>query len=98
MKQHQYLISTTAKQDCCPHCRRPILTALDEGQTARVDPTPLPDRQAEIAALLDGRRTYVHTANRHLVYRDASRITGNTIRGTIHAEHKCVGTKQTALF
>lgn len=93
-----YLISTTAAEAKCPHCRRLILTALDEGSIARVDATALLDRQAEITALLDGRRTYTHTTYNQLVYRDATRITGNSIRGPIHAEHRCVGTKQTTLF
>lgn len=93
-----HFISTAAKEARCPHCRRPILTALDEGLTARVDQAPLPDRQAEIAALLDGRRTYVHTTYNQLVYRDASRIAGGSIQGPIHAEHRCIGTKQLAIF
>lgn len=90
----QHFISTTAAETTCPRCRKPLLTALDEGIPTRVDATPLPDRQAEIAALLDGRWTYVLTINRHLTIRDASRITGGSLRGTIHAEHKCTGAEQ----
>lgn len=81
--------STTATDTRCPACRAQTLTALDEGIPARVDAAPLPDRQAEIAALLNGQATYVLTTNRQLIHRDAERITANTLHGTIHAEHKC---------
>lgn len=90
----QHFISTVAAEATCPRCRARTLTALDEGIPARVDATPLPDRQAEIAALLNGQWTYVLTNNKHLAIRDASRITGNSLRGTIHAEHKCTGPTQ----
>ncbi|MEU5549224.1 hypothetical protein ABZ738_05595 [Micromonospora sp. NPDC047793] len=93
----RHLISTTATPGTCPRCRRPVITALDDGIPARVDATPLPDRQAEIAALLEGRWTYTHTTNRHLIHRDAARITANTLTGTIHAEHKCTGAIQLTL-
>ena len=84
-----YFVSTAALESRCPRCRTPILTALDEGLTARVDLTPLPDRRAEIDALLTGRWTYVRTRDRHLIYRDSHRIIAGTPRGPIHGEHKC---------
>lgn len=90
----RHLISTVAGDHRCDRCRAPIITALDDGIPARVDATPLRDRQAEIAALLDGKWTYVLTINRHLIHRDADRITANNIAGTIHAEHKCTGPAQ----
>lgn len=90
----QHFASTRATDARCPRCHAALLTALDEGLTARVDATPLPDRDAEIAALLDGRWTYTLTANRHLIMRAAHRIAANTIRGTVHAEHKCTGPTQ----
>ncbi|MCX4474835.1 hypothetical protein OOK41_31745 [Micromonospora sp. NBC_01655] len=92
MRQH--FISTTATEARCPRCHAALLTALDEGLPVRVDATPLPDRAAEINALLDGRWTYTHTANKHLVIRDEHRIAANTMRGTVHAEHKCTGPTQ----
>ncbi|MFI6228905.1 hypothetical protein ACIBCR_16500 [Micromonospora echinospora] len=90
----RHLISTVATESRCPRCRAATLTALDDGIPARVNATPLPDRQAEITALLDGRLTYVLTTNRHLLHRDGSRIAANTLRGTVHAEHKCTGPTQ----
>lgn len=84
-----HLINTTAKQSRCHRCAAAILTALDEGSTARVDATPLPNRQAEIAALLDNRRTYDHPLYGQLHYRDETRIARNKDRWPIHAEHKC---------
>lgn len=89
-----YLVSTTATDTRCPRCRAAVITAIDEGIPARVDATPLPDRTAEIAALLDGKHTYVLTDRRHLFHRDASRIAGGSIHGTIHAEHTCAGPTQ----
>lgn len=92
-----HLVSTTATEQPCPRCRRATLTALDEGLPARVDATPLHDRTAEIAALLQGRWTFTYTANRQLIHRDATRITDNHLRGTVHAAHKCVGYEQTTI-
>ncbi len=93
-----HFVSTTATESRCRHCRRPTLTALDEGQPAHVDATPLPDRQAEINALLNNRRTYTHTTYGQLHYRDENKLRNPTTPGArIHAEHKCVGTKQLTL-
>lgn len=90
----RHFASTTATDSHCQRCQGPILTALDEGITARVDARPLPNPAAEVAALLDNRRTFVLTANRLLIYRDASRIAGGKQRGSIHAEHRCSGPTQ----
>ena len=84
-----HLISTVANETACPRCHGAILTALDEGLPARVDTTPLPNHQAEIAALLTGRRTYTQLPTGELAHRDPDRITDPNLRGTIHAEHKC---------
>ncbi|MEU8329831.1 hypothetical protein [Micromonospora sp. NPDC048839] len=89
--------STATTPTRCERCHAPLLTALDEGLAARVDATPLPDRQAEIAALLNGQWTYTHTNNRHLVVRTPERITAGLLRGTTHAEHKCNGPTQLTL-
>ncbi|WP_194821278.1 hypothetical protein [Micromonospora sp. S-DT3-3-22] len=95
--RHRHLASTTATETRCHRCHTALLTALDDGLTARVNAAPLLDRQAEIAALLNGLATYVLTSNRHLIHRDAERITANTLRGTIHAEHQCTGPTQLTL-
>lgn len=88
-----HLITTVAKQQRCHRCNAPILTAHDEGSPARVDTTPLQNRQAEITALLDGRRTYNHTSYGHLYYRDEWQIAAPIPPGTtIHAEHQCSST------
>ncbi len=84
-----HLISSIAMAEPCPRCHKPTLAALDEGLAARVDAAPLIDQQAEIAALLENRWTYTHTNWGHLVHRDPTRIAAGTIRGTIHAEHRC---------
>lgn len=84
-----HLASTTAKAAPCPRCHRATLVALDEGISARVDATPLRDRADEIAALLENRWTYTLTNWGHLVHREPGRIAANTLRGAIHAEHKC---------
>lgn len=89
-----HFASTPATDTTCPRCRANLLTALDEGLRARVDATPLADRQAEIAALLQGRWTYTRIANGQLVHRDAPRIAAGALRGPTHAEHKCVGPTQ----
>ncbi|NIL59927.1 hypothetical protein [Salinispora arenicola] len=93
----QHLTSTSATETRCPRCRTALLTALDDGIPARVNATPLPDRQAEITALINGQWTYTLTRNQHLVIRDAERITADTLQGTIHAEHTCTGPTQLTL-
>ena len=92
--RRKHLVSTVTTEARCHRCHAPLLTALDDGVPARVDATPLPDRTAEINALLDGRWTYTHTANRHLVLRDEHRIATNALNGTVHAEHTCTGPTQ----
>jgi hypothetical protein len=89
-----HFTSTRATPNHCPRCQAPTLTALDEGIPATVNPTPLPDRQAEITALLQGLHTYTLTSNAQLIHRDTTRITANTLHGTIHAQHKCAGPAQ----
>ncbi|MFI6763316.1 hypothetical protein ACIBF5_29700 [Micromonospora sp. NPDC050417] len=84
-----YLISKTAAETTCPRCRRQTLSAIEEGIPCRVDRAPLTTPAAEITALLDGRHTFVLTPRGYLIHRDAGRIAGNTIPGTIHAEHQC---------
>lgn len=83
----RHLISTTAAGKPCPGCTAPILTALDEGLTATVDAEPITGPEVQI--LITGRRTYTLHANNELTYRDAGRIIGGHLRGTIHAEHRC---------
>jgi hypothetical protein len=92
-----HLASTVATETRCPRCHAPLLAALDEGLHAQVDIKPLADPQAEIAALMQGRWTYTHTHWGHLVHRDATRIAGNTLRGPIHAEHRCQRNEQLTL-
>lgn len=94
-----HLVTTRAKPDTCHRCQDPILIGLAEGLTARVDITPLPDRDAEIAALLAGLRTYTCFSNSELAYRDPTRIRDPRLnRRDIHAEHKCTRPEQGVLF
>lgn len=94
----EHFITTIAKQTTCKSCGAPILSGHDEGLAARVDTTPLRDHQAEIAALLDGKRTYKHTLYGQLHYRDETQLRkpyDPELR--IHAEHKCTRNEQLAL-
>jgi len=99
-----HLVTTRAKPATCHRCRDPILIGLADGLTARVDATPLPDRNAEIAALLAGLRTYTRFSNDELAYRDADRIREHHKRDPrlaprqIHVEHKCTRPEQQTLF
>jgi hypothetical protein len=82
----RHLISTVARRATCPRCQVELLEAIDTGIATRVDAQPITTEQ-EIAALLEGRWTYLY---RHqlLIYRDATIIAGGRA-GTIHAEHRC---------
>ena len=94
-----HLATTRAKPDTCHRCQDHILTGLAEGLTARVDATPLPDRNAEIAALLAGLRTYTCFSNHELAYRDPTRIRDRRLgKCDVHAEHKCTRPEQGVLF
>lgn len=94
-----HLATTRARPDTCHRCRDPILIGLAEGLTARVDATPLPDRNAEITALLAGLRTYTRFSNDELAYRDPTRIRDPRLsKREIHAEHKCTRPEQETLF
>lgn len=96
---NQHLITTRAQPDTCHRCQHPILTGHAEGLTARVNATPLPDREAEIAALIAGLHTYTRLLNGQLVFRDATRIRDPYLnKRAIHAEHKCIRTEQGVLF
>lgn len=99
-----HLVTTRARSDTCHRCQDPILIGLAEGITTRVDAAPLPDRDAEITALLAGLRTYTRFSNSELAYRDAGRIREHQRRDPrlpkrdIHAEHKCTRPEQGVLF
>lgn len=99
-----HLVTTRAKPATCHRCQEPILIGLADGLTARVDDTPLADRNAEIAALLLGLCTYTRFSNNELAYRDAGRIREHQKRDPrlpprdIHAEHKCTRPEQETLF
>lgn len=85
---YDHLISTVATEKTC-HCGITILTALDSGSPARVDAAPLPDRPAELTALIEGRWTYTRLHCGWLAYRDASTIAAPPATGTVHQEHRC---------
>jgi hypothetical protein len=84
----RHLASTQTTRTRCVHCNSEILTALDEGERARVDPDSI-DPADEVGILLDGRRTYILTPGRWLIHREADRIRAATIHGRIHAQHRC---------
>lgn len=93
MRKH--LITTRAQPDTCHRCQHPILIGYAEGLSARVNATPLPDRDAEIAALLTGLHTYTRFSNGELAHRDANRIRDPYLsKRDIHAEHKCTRPEQ----
>jgi hypothetical protein len=85
---HEHLISTVAVTRICP-CGARTLVALDSGSTARVDSDPLPDRAAELTALIDDRWTYSLIRVGWLVHRDADVIAAGTLDGPVHREHRC---------
>lgn len=94
-----HLATTPARETTCPRCGAAMLIGLAEGLTAKVDIDPLPDRLAEIAALLANKSTYTRLGNKELVHRDAGRITDPKLQGHIHAEHRCPPKpRQAALF
>lgn len=80
------MISTLTKPGTCPRCHSQLLVALDAGLPAQVDATPITTSQ-EIAALIEGRWTYLHI-HQQLIHRTAAIITGGRT-GNIHAEHRC---------
>jgi hypothetical protein len=87
-RRHEHLISTPSRVVTC-HCGATLLAAHDSGEPVTVDATPLPDRAAEIAALIQNRRTYTHTIGRQLIHRTPGIIRSGWPPGTIHASHKC---------
>lgn len=84
----EHLISTTTTDQTC-QCGAHILVALDSGIRAQVDATPLQDRAAELAALIEGRWTYTHVHAGYLVHRTASEITAPALTGPVHRDHRC---------
>jgi hypothetical protein len=91
----RYLISTRAVEDEC-RCGSVILAGFDEGAFVKVDPTPL-DPTGELAALLDGRRTFALIAH-ELVHRHPGRIRAGLIGAGLRAEHRCVVYSQPTLI
>ena len=86
-----HLITIRVVTKPCPTCRITIMVGIEQGLPARAE-LPALDQAGEIAALLAGARTYTLTpATRILIHRDASRIRGGYLKGTIHAEHLCPG-------
>jgi hypothetical protein len=84
----QHLITTRARTTTCPGCAAPILTAIDAGLPAHVNPTPIPPQQ-EATILLTGAWTYTHTTAGHLIHRHPDHIRTGQPTGPIHATHKC---------
>ena len=82
-----HLITTAITGSVHPRCGGPVLVGVAEGINARVDLTPL-NQAGEIAALLAGLDTYTLTRG-GLVYRDAGRIAGRSIKGPVLAQHDC---------
>ena len=87
-----------AKVGRCPRCAAPVLTGLDSeiaGLAVRVDPSPLADTTAELAALLQGRATFALRKIGgicRLRFRDQYDIAGKLPdTTTVLAEHKCNG-------
>jgi len=83
----RHLVSTAAAVKSCPGCGTTTLKAIDEGLTVIADAQPIPGTEVEI--LLTGLRTYTFSSGKYLTYRDADRIAGGYLHGTIHAQHRC---------
>lgn len=86
--RHDHLISTNTRAITCPRCGTALLAAHDRGRPVTVDAEPLPDRNAEIAALLRNLHTYIH-AYRQLIHRTPEKIRSGWPEGTIHVTHQC---------
>ncbi len=82
----RHLISTRAIEGQC-RCGLLILAGLDEGISVKVDATPV-DRSGELAALLDGRKTFALVAH-ELVHRHPGRIRFGLTGSSVHVEHRC---------
>ena len=92
MTAFEHCIDRPAHYQPCPHCHRHTLTAIVSGVKTRLNPEPL-TINTEIAALLDGRRTYdvlLYGLPRrmHPIWRDISRIRAPR-RHTVIATHQC---------
>lgn len=83
----RHLESTPALERTCPACAALTLEAVEEGIPVRLDPEPLPDVDAEIAARLAGRRTYNLYRCREVAYRDQYRIRRRDY--PVLADHEC---------
>jgi hypothetical protein len=83
-----HLISTIATEQTC-RCGTRLLVALDSGISVRVDARQLPDRTAELTALVEGRYTFTRIHIGYLVLRTAGEITAPALTGTVHREHRC---------
>lgn len=88
-----HFVSTVAKARDCRHCHQSILSALDEGSLVYVDPYPIDD---ELSLLMSGVRTFTRLMNGELCERTAERLRGGFLRGEIHREHDCGGTRRLA--
>ncbi|MGH3381348.1 MAG: hypothetical protein ACRDP6_42115 [Actinoallomurus sp.] len=87
----QYLITEPLRPIPC-RCGAWTLAGHTGGLYARIEPTPLDERE-ELTALLDGRLTYdVYTETYrsavYLEWRDADRIAGDRTR-TVVTDHRC---------
>ena len=92
MTAFEHLIDRPARYQPCPRCNRHTLVAMVSGVKTRLNPEPL-SITAEIAALLDGCRTYDVLLwglprRMHPIWRDISRIRAPR-RHTVIATHQC---------
>lgn len=87
-----HLITTEVDQVTCPRCGATVLRGIAEGLTVTVNLEPI-DPTAEVAALLTGAWTFTLSRTRELIHRDAGRIRGGFLRGTIHVQHPCRRTR-----
>jgi hypothetical protein len=80
-----------ATERACLRCGAPTLVGLDDHVAARlatIDPQPL-DELGELAAILDGRRTYALERDRRIHQRDRWRVGQRLGLDTVHADHRC---------
>lgn len=69
-------------------CKRPVLAATISGFDTHVDTATLND-SGELAALLEGRRTYALVAQDYLARRTALNIAAGPPKKPVLAEHAC---------
>lgn len=85
----RHLASSIAVPGRCRKCGRPILVGLDEGSPVRVD-LECVDPAGEVAALIQGHRSFASVAGGELAERTVGRIRAGLVGSGVRIEHRCL--------